>query len=210
MAAQSWRLLVSLPRCDRAAIQAIRQACAVPQEIETSPLQGLVALCKTRALRIGAQGSTFVTPDERLLLAGLSARQQLSKPIDDFTCPHLATALTDGAVGLAGLGIRPTGNAARLALLREQGWITSAQESAVRAGNRGNNRPAREGTAKWSVIEHARGRPAVSSTELQALGITRQYISMLHRSGVLERVAFGHYRLGSSLAGTGLADRYAG
>lgn len=45
------------------------------------------------------------------------------------------------------------------------------------------------------VIVILQGKHELSTAELERLGISRQYVSLLKRAGVLERVRHGRYRL---------------
>ncbi len=175
------------------------------QRIPLEPFRALSDLCRARALCVAAATSRYVTPDEKLVLAGLAVQQRRSSAPIEFQWPGLGEILAECARSLIACGYRLTLNAAALFLLREN-WLIANPPAADRrtetdpARTRATPAAIREGTAKWEVIEHVRHREVVTSAELQALGITRQYISLLRKDGILERVSFGNYRLDRDFA----------
>lgn len=189
------------PREDRRILRALRLCAATPDDaaivpsawplpgIESTGFRMLARHAEQAGLNIMPPDSHFVSEDEAALVSLLTPHQRQESP------------------AAATPGIAETANAAREAMRRRERSRQSTR-GRPRTTIRGDARPgtgaaidaviAAEGLPhdlRARVIELARWQAVVSTTEFGRIGVSRQYLHALRKTGVIESAGYGRYRL---------------
>lgn len=187
----------------KSAVQ-IGTVCSIPVNCITDLANHL----RTSKCCLAALSAPFITSDEQLALASVALLQRQSSKAVKFADAARRGALVRLADALDREGVRLPLSQAALPILQDQGWI-DAQTTVGPSGVSERRRKAEarpiayvpHGTTKWKVVEYLREHPRASSSDLKALGTTRQYISLLCADGIIDRVGFGYYTLGKRVRG---------
>ncbi|MCI4654030.1 type IV toxin-antitoxin system AbiEi family antitoxin domain-containing protein [Sphingomonas aquatilis] len=184
-----------------AASGSVRIAASEP--IATGSITQVTAHLNEAGCRLAEPATPFLTGDEQLTLASIALLQRQASQAIRFQNAARRKVLAQLAHQLDDAGVRLPLNQAVVAVLRTQGWLnpdaTVGPTAVSERRRKAEARPIKyvtRGTAKWKIVEYLRHHERASAARLEALGITRQYISLLCADGIIDRVAFGYYALG--------------
>lgn len=168
---------------------------------EERPFADLAHACRAARIALGPPPCRYVTHDEALILAALAALQRPALGACLAEVP-LRAPLAACAADLAARGAVLPLAATAWATLVAQGWASARKPG--RAPNVAERQrvaasrppaPPKSGSLRHRAVTFAAGRSTITTAEFDAVGISRQTLSLICAEGLLERIGLGRYRL---------------
>jgi len=191
--------LTRATRVERHVIEILRSANANPPmagrfpcpETAFGDLARLAHLAARNGYEIWPADAVYAAPDELKLLGWLALLQRERSDMPISVDLALLAALRDAAIAL-----KPSYYLPHQAILRA--GFTLGEKVAVH-GSTGGARAvaftgeARRNTIRARAVAYMREHGPVSAKDLAAIGVSRQYLAILHLKGAVVRVRHGYY-----------------